>query len=51
MTPDYEAIYRRANPPLVWPCPHSRQPELRDLWPCDQEAFKRMVDAALKGRD
>lgn len=43
----YDKIYRRANPKLFPYSPYERQPELRDLWPSEQEKFKRVVDAAL----
>lgn len=47
LKPDYEAIYRAANPPVILGCPFGKPRGLHDLWPADQEAFKRVVDATL----
>jgi hypothetical protein len=43
-TKQYEEIFRRLHPRRVR---YSRAPrlELRDLWPADQEKFKREIDA------
>lgn len=43
--PDYDAIFRRLHPSPAPYSPHFRPLELRDLWPVDQEKFKREVDA------
>jgi hypothetical protein len=41
---DYEKLYRELHPRHVPTSPYGRQIELRDLWPADQEKFKRLVD-------
>jgi hypothetical protein len=48
---DYDAIYRKANPRTMPYNIHCRQPELSDLWPIDQQKFKRIVDAALRAQE
>lgn len=45
--PDYDEIYRKANPRRFPYSPFERQRELRDLWPDLQEDFRRVVDAAI----
>jgi len=45
---DYAAIYRKANPKAMPFSIHERQRELSDLWPVDQEKFKRIVDATRR---
>lgn len=43
---EYEATYRKLHPRGMTTAPYSeRQRQLTDLWPRDQEEFKRMVDA------
>jgi hypothetical protein len=49
--PDYDAIYRKANPRTMPYNIHCRQPELSNLWPIDQQKFKRIVDAALRAQE
>jgi len=48
---DYDAIYRHTNPKTFPLAPYERQMELRDLWPDEQEKFRRVVDAALKSKE
>jgi hypothetical protein len=43
-TPDYGALYRKANPKTMPFSIHERQRELRDLWPIDQQKFRDQVD-------
>lgn len=45
---DYDAIYRRAHPRRFPFSPYERQMQLRDLWPSEQEKFRRIVDAATQ---
>lgn len=40
----YEELYRALHPRNT-PCPYGASAELSDLWPCDQEKFKRMADS------
>lgn len=47
---EYEQIYRQLNPRSFPYSPYEKQRELRDLWPKEQEAFKRLVDAILRER-
>lgn len=42
---DYDSIYRKMHPPMFPFSPYERRRELRDLWPAEQQKFKRMVDA------
>lgn len=41
---DYEKIFRKFYPHDRMGCPYGRRQELSDLWPVDQEEFKRLVD-------
>lgn len=47
MGADYDTIYRQVNPRRFPFSPFERQIELRDLWPDEQENFRKVVDAAL----
>ena len=47
MTVNYDKIYVKAHPPRFPYSPHAKQRQLKDLWPSEQEKFKRIVDAAL----
>lgn len=41
---DYDQIYRDLHP-ITFPwSPYDRQLELRDLWPSDQERFRKKID-------
>jgi hypothetical protein len=44
---DFERAYRIANPKFCPLSPHERQAELSDLWPSEQEKFKKNCKAAL----
>lgn len=41
---DYDNLYRKLNPRRFPYSPWERQRELNDLWPQDQELFRRLVD-------
>lgn len=45
--PDYEQIYRKMHPKRFPYSPYEKQRELCDLWPDEQEKFKREVDTIL----
>lgn len=47
---DYEKIYRRLHPKRFLFSPWERQAELRNLWPRDQQKFKKMVDGIKSPR-
>jgi len=49
MTIDYEQIYKQTHPKACPLSPWERQRQLSDLWPCDQQKFKDVVDVILKG--
>lgn len=46
--PDYAKIYRRLNPRKHPYSPYEPQRQLTDLWPSEQEKFKRMIDTILR---
>lgn len=43
----YDRAYRKMHPRLFPFSAWERQRELSDLWPADQEKFKRVVDAII----
>ena len=47
---DYDKAYRLAHPRMFPFSPWERQRELSNLWPSEQEKFRKIVDAALKAR-
>lgn len=44
-----EKIYRELHPRSFPYCSYEKQMELSDLWPCEQEGFKRMIEEVAKG--
>lgn len=43
-----EKLFRAEQGPPEFPySPWGRRPQLSDLWPCDQEKYIRMAEAAL----
>lgn len=46
-----ELLSAEIEPPLFPRSPWGRRPRLSDLWPVDQERYRRMARAALGARE
>ena len=46
----YEDLFRKLHPRRTT-CPYGKSAELGDLWPCDQDEFKRLADFYRKHGD
>lgn len=47
-----EKLFQAGLGPNPFPySPYGRRPQLSDLWPCDQEKYRRMADAVISAPD